>query len=137
MKFFENIKNNFQAFRQDVKEKKAKGSSDGSLFKMTCMWVYKLRSVFLAIPVAFAAILLAIDNLAKLPDVVEICIPAEGLSVQIVELSKLVAVFGPLLITALCLVMMFCSRRVTYPWLISVFSLVLPLFLYFASVFPG
>lgn len=137
MKFFENIKNNFQAFRQDMKENKANGNSDGSLFRITCMWVYKLRSVFLAIPVAFTAILLAIDNLVKLPEVVEICIPAEGFAIQIVELSKMVAVFGPLLITALCLVMMFCSRRVTYPWLISVFSLILPLFLYFASVFPG
>ena len=92
MKFFENIKNNFQAFRQDMKENKANGNSDGSLFRITCMWVYKLRSVFLAIPVAFTAILLAIDNLVKLPEVVEICIPAEGFAIQIVELSKMVAV---------------------------------------------
>lgn len=139
MKFFDDIIKNFRAFRQDVRENKAKGNADGSLFKMICMWVYKLRSVFLAIPVAFAAVLMALDNLIKLPEIVEICIPSgsEGIAVQIVELNKMVAVFGPLLITALCLVLMFCSRRVAYPWLISVFSLVLPLFIYFASVFPG
>ncbi|MBO5078762.1 MAG: hypothetical protein J6B67_03655 [Oscillospiraceae bacterium] len=133
MKFFDNIKNNIQSFRQKIK-----ANPEESLFRMICMWVYKLRSVFLAVPVAFAAVLLALDNLIKLPEKVELCMPAgEGLAVQIIELNKLVAVFGPLVITALCLVMVFCSRRVAYPWLISVFSLVLPLFIYFASVFPG
>lgn len=136
MKFFDNIKNNFRAFRQDIKEKKA-NNADGSLLKMICMWVYKLRSVFLAIPVAFAAVWMALENLVRLPNVVEICIPAGGLSVQIIEMGKMIAVFGPLLITAACLGLMFCSRRVTYPWLISIFSLVLPLFFYFNSVFPG
>ena len=139
MKFFDNIKNNFRAFRQDVKQNKESGKNDGSLFWITCMWVYTLRSVFLAIPVAFAAVLMALDNLIKLPDTVELCIPsaADGLAVEIIELNKMVAVFGPLLITAMCLLLMFCSRRVAYPWLISLFSLVLPLFIYFASVFPG
>lgn len=139
MSFFGNLKNNFQAVRQDFQADKEKAKGEGSLFKMICMWVYKLRSIFLAIPVAFAAVLLALDNLIKLPETVELCLPSftEGLAVQIVELNKMVAVFGPLLITALCLLLMFCSRRVAYPWLISVFSLVLPLFIYFASVFPG
>lgn len=138
MKFLGNMKNNIQAVRQDFQADKEKAKGEGSLFKMICMWVYKLRSIFLAIPVAFAAVLLALDNLIKLPEKVELCLPTgEGLAIQIIELNKLVAVFGPLVITALCLVMMFCSRRVAYPWLISVFSLVLPLFIYFASVFPG
>lgn len=139
MKHFKNIKNDIRDFRQDVKTNKANKNADGSLFRMICMWVYKLRSVILAIPIAFAAVLLALDNLIKLPEVVEICFPSSsaGVAVQIIELNKMVAVFGPLLITVICLVLMFCSRRVAYPWLISVFSLVLPLFLYFASVFPG
>jgi hypothetical protein len=138
MKFFDKIKNNIESFRQDLKASKDRKNSDGSMFRIICMWVYKLRSVFLAVPVAFAAVLMALDNLIKLPDTVELCLPAgEGLAIQIIELNKLVAVFGPLVITVLCIVMMFCSRRVAYPWLISVFSLVLPLFIYFASVFPG
>ena len=138
MKFFDNLKNSFQSFRQDLKANKEKGSGEGSLFRIICMWIYKLRSVILAIPVAFAAVLMALDTLIKLPETVELCLPTgEGLASQIIELNKMLAVFGPLVITALCLVMMFCSRRVAYPWLISVFSLVLPLFLYFASIFPG
>jgi hypothetical protein len=36
-------------------------------------------------------------------------------------------VYVPLAITGGCLLMMVFSRKVIYPWLISVFSLVLPL----------
>lgn len=140
MRSFDNMKSNIKTTTQEFKRDHEKAKSEGTLFKMICMWVYKLRSVFLAIPVAFAAIIIALDNLFKLPDTVSLCMPfpgSEGVAIQIVELSKVVAVFGPLLITAACILMMFCSRRVAYPWLISVFSLVLPLFIYFSSVFPG
>ena len=140
MKIFGDIKKDLQSAKQDIKENKDKAKAEGSLFKMICMWVYKLRSVVLAIPVAFAAVLLALDNLIKLPETVSLCMPmagGDGFAVEIIALSKMVAVIGPLLITAACLLMMFFSRRVAYPWLISVFSLVLPLFIYFASVFPG
>lgn len=140
MKIFGDIKKDLQSAKQDIQDNKGKAKAEGSLFKMICMWVYKLRSVVLAIPVAFAAVLLALDNLIKLPETVSLCMPmagSDGFAVEIIALSKMVAVIGPLLITAACLLMMFCSRRVAYPWLISVFSLVLPLFIYFASVFPG
>ena len=140
MKIFGDIKKDLQSAKQDIQDNKGKAKAEGSLFKMICMWIYKLRSVVLAIPVAFAAVLLALDNLIKLPETVSLCMPmagGDGFAVEIIALSKMVAVIGPLLITAACLLMMFCSRRVAYPWLISVFSLVLPLFIYFASVFPG
>lgn len=126
------------------KEKKntaaGKIPAEGSTFRMICMWAYKLRSVILSIPVAFVAVLLAIDNMFNLPETVQLCLPssgADGLVIELVSIGKGLACFGPLLITAACLAMVFCSRRVTYPWLISVFSLVLPLFIQFASVFPG
>ena len=98
-------------------------------------WIYRLRSVILAIPVAIAAVILAIQNQAKLPNMVGLDIQTTGEYAQVV--SKGVAVMGPLAITAICLLMMFLSRRVVYPWLISVFSLVLPLVLYFTNIFPG
>lgn len=140
MSSMDNMKDNIKQTGQSFKEDAQKAKEEGNLFQVICMWVYKLRSVFLAIPVAFAAIIMALDNLIKLPDTVMICWPfsgTEGVAVQIIELNKMVAVFGPLLITAACILMMFCSRRVSYPWLISLFSLVLPLFIYFSSVFPG
>ena len=88
-------------------------------------WLYRLRSVVLAIPVAASALFLAIFNQAKLPAQVGIILQENGEYAHMV--GKGVAVLGPLALTAVCLLMMFCSRKVLYPWLISLFSLVLPL----------
>lgn len=98
-------------------------------------WAYRLRSVVLAIPVAVGAVILAIHNMAKLPAEVGINIQATGEYAQMV--GKSVAVMGPLALTAVCLLMVFCSRKVLYPWLISLFSLLLPIFIYITNVFPS
>ena len=103
--------------------------------KSVWKWVYRLRSVLLAIPVAIGAIVLAIHNQAKLPEMVGINIQATGEYAETVTRS--VAVLGPLAVTAVCLLMVFCSRKVLYPWLISLFSLVLPLLIYITNIFPG
>lgn len=97
-------------------------------------WAYKLRSVLLSIPVAIAAISLAIRNMAKLPEQVGLNLQANG--EYAVMVGRGVAVMGPLAVTAVCLLLMFCSRRVVYPWLISLFSLVLPLVILFTNTFP-
>lgn len=96
-------------------------------------WAYRLRSVVLAIPVAFGAVVLAIHNSAKLPALVGFSLQASGEYAQMV--GKGVAVLGPLAVTAVCLLMVFCSRKVLYPWLISVFSLVLPIVIYITNTF--
>ena len=140
MKFLDNMKSNIRQNRQEFQADKAKAQKEGSLFRMICMWVYRLRSVVLSIPVAFAAVIMAVNNLFRLPDSVSLCVPTaspDGLVFEIVKVSRMVAVFCPLAITVLCLVMVFCSRRIAYPWLISLFSLVLPWFIYFVSIFPG
>lgn len=98
-------------------------------------WAYKLRSIILAIPVAAGAVIIAIHNYTKLPDAVGINIQTSGAYAEMV--SKNVAVLGPVAITAVCLLMVFCSRKVLYPWLISVFSLVLPILIYITNTFPG
>lgn len=139
MKFFDDIKERFAAFRQKLQEKN-KQEGKGSTFRYVCQWVYKLRSVFMAIPVAFAAIVMAIYNAGHLPERVSVYFPSfaqEEMIIKLTELSRGSAVLIPLLITAGCLLLMFCSRRHTYPWLISIFSLVLPLFFLFVGLFPG
>lgn len=144
MSFMENVKGGFKSFGQKVKnglkkpDFKAQSESGGNMFVIICSWVYKLRSIFLAVPVLFTAIILAIQNMTRLPETVNLYFPGENiLAANLTEISREVAVFGPLLVTVLCLVMMFLSRRVTFPWLISVFTLVLPPFIYFITVFPG
>lgn len=97
--------------------------------------VYKLRSMILAIPVGAGAVGLAVYNMAILPDQVGIDLQASGEYVWMI--GKEAAVMGPLALTAVCLLVMFCSRRVVYPWLISLFSLALPILILITNIFPG
>ena len=94
-------------------------------------WIYRLHSVFLAIPVLLAALILALRNIIRLPQAVTFSWAAlndvGNLVFQNVTINKTLAVWGPFGITAICVSMIFLSRRVVYPWLISLFSLVLPL----------
>ncbi len=103
--------------------------------KVGCQWIYKLRSVVLAIPVIIAAISLAVDNASRLPVFVGINLQANGEYAMMIERN--VAIIVPLLITVGSLLMMFLSRKVLYPWLVSVFSLVIPLLLWLTNIFPG
>lgn len=98
-------------------------------------WVFRLRSVGLAIPVAVGAVGLAVYNEATLPAMVGIDLLASGEYSQMI--AREVAVLGPLALTALCLLLMFCSRRVIYPWLISLFSLALPILILITNIFPS
>lgn len=107
----------------------------GNVLKGIWTWFYRLRSVVLAIPVATAAVFLALYNQINLPAKVGIDLQATGEFATLI--NRELAVFGPLAITAVCLLLMFCSRKVVYPWLISLFSLVLPLLLMLTSIFPG
>ena len=97
--------------------------------------IYRLRSIVLAVPVVVGALFLAIHNQAKLPAMVGFNLQQTGEYAQVV--AREIAVLGPLALTAVCLLLMFCSRKVLYPWLISLFSLALPVLIYVTNVFPG
>jgi hypothetical protein len=103
--------------------------------KIGWQWIYKLRSVILAIPVILTAISLAMDNAARLPVFVGINLQANGEYAFLI--SRGLAVMAPLVVTGVCLVMMWLSRRTIYPWIISIFSLVLPILIWLTNVFPG
>jgi hypothetical protein len=107
----------------------------GSVLKSIAKWIYRLRGLFMAIPVVLAALYLASQNMARLPEEVGINLLANGQYEYLI--SRGLAVMGPLVITGVCLVMMFLSRRTIYPWLISIFSLVLPWLIWITNVFPA
>ena len=44
---------------------------------------------------------------------------------------------GPLGLTLGCLALMFLSKRATFPWIISVFTLALPLLLLLSNLYPN
>jgi len=97
-------------------------------------WAYRLRSILLALPVMVTAVVLAVYNSANLPEFVGLNVQTSGEYVTVITRSA--AVLGPLAVTAVCLLLMFCSKKVLYPWLISLFSLVIPLLFLFTSTFP-
>lgn len=100
-------------------------------------WVYivKLRKVILAVPVAWGAVVLALRNLSQLPELVGLDLQADGSFA--IQTGRLPAVLAPLLVTAVCLLLMFCSKRTLTPWLVSVFSLALPVIILVINVFPA
>ena len=98
-------------------------------------WIFRLRGFFMAIPVALAALYLAAQNMSRLPEEVGINLLENGQYEFLI--SRGLAVMAPLVVTGVCLVMMWLSRRTIYPWVISIFSLVLPILIYITNVFPA
>ena len=103
--------------------------------KETWDWMFRLRAVLLSLPVILAALVLAVINISKLPDKVGLDMLATGDFQFLV--GKGLAVMAPLALTSICLLLVFCSKKVMYPWLISVFSLALPVVLWLTNVFPA
>ena len=107
----------------------------GRVFSLIGTWIFRMRKVLLSIPVLVAAIYLAVQNMKLLPEQVGINLLSTGEFAQMI--SRNVAVIGPLGLTALCLMLMVISRRTIYPWLISVFTLVLPILLRLTNLYLG
>ena len=120
---------------EEVEETPEEPKTAGEKFQSVGKLLYRLRSVFLAIPVAVAAVILAIRNAAMLPAQVGIDMQPSGEFMYLID--KSVAVLVPLAITGFCLLLTFFTKRVTYPWLVSVFSLLLPIVLLLINTFPG
>ena len=97
----------------------------GFVLALTAKWAYKLRSLVLSIPVFVCAGALAIRNARLLPEMVGVNILANGDYQWFI--SRGIAVWVPFVVTAVCLLLMLCSKKILYPWLISRFSLALPL----------
>lgn len=107
--------------------------------KTLVQYIYNLRGVILAIPTMTVAIVLAARNQVKLPTTVEVILPhidrgAEDavlgfITYQTEYLARSTAVTAPLVITLACLLLMICSKRTLYPWMISLLTLTIPLFL--------
>ena len=98
-------------------------------------YVMKFKKIVLAAPVGAMAVILALQNMIKLPVIVGLDLQYDGeFTVQII---REVAVLGPMAITAICLLLMFVSRRTLTPWLVSVFSLALPLLILLINTFPA
>lgn len=99
------------------------------------VWVFRLRKIVMAAPVAYYAWKLAAYNREHLPELVGINLQSTGEFAQYI--SRNMAVMGPLALTIGCLILMFCSRKAMYSWAISVFTLALPLLLLLSNAYPS
>jgi len=97
--------------------------------------IYRLRKIFMAIPVIYFAIKLAQYNVENLPSVVGINMQSNGIFTEMI--SRDLAVTGPLALTGFCLLLMFFSRKALYTWAISIFTLVLPILLLISNRYPA
>ena len=125
---------------RNPKQKNAQGQSGGRKIGPVLKKLFKYRGVALALPVVAGSAILTTLNMAKLPAKVTLNLPAlaDGqIILKLMEMDKGTAVIVPVLVTAVCLLLMFCSRRQTYPWLVSLFSLVLHIVVLIAGMFPG
>ena len=97
--------------------------------------LYRLRGILLSVPVIYAALRLAAYNSENLPLMVGLNLQTNGEFAQLI--SRQTAVTAPLMVTGVCLALTIFSRKTLYPWLISVFSLVIPIVLLFTNMYPA
>ena len=105
----------------------------GRVIKSTVKWIWKLRGLLMSLPVAVVAVKLAMFNMERLPEVVGLDIQASGEFAH--SVSRQMAVFGPLGITAFCILLTVGSKKPLFPWVISIFTLVLPPLLWFLNYY--
>lgn len=110
-------------------------SKTRDVFSLVCLWLWRLRKFVLAIPVVWLSVYLARMNYNLLPEMVGIDLQTTGEYARMI--TREMAVYGPMGVTAVCLLLMMLSRKTLYPWLISLFSLVLPLLILITNIFPS
>lgn len=98
-------------------------------------WLSKFKKIIAAVPVAAGAIVLALYNMGNLPKVVGINLLENGSFTY--QIPRGIAVFAPVAVTSICLLLMFCSRRILTPWFVSLVSLLLPVMILITNVFPA
>ena len=107
----------------------------GHILMTIWSYILKLRKFILAAPVVVAAFFLARMNMERLPDLVGLDLQTDG--TFSVQMTREIAVLGPIALTAICLMLMFCSKRVLTPWVVSIVTLIVPIFIWFTNVFPA
>lgn len=139
MNFFASMKEKWNAFHEKNSHVLDTTGSVfgkiGSVIKQIFVWIYKLRKVILALPVIYLSVRIAMTNFSRLPDMVGLELLSNGEYARMV--SRDFAVFVPLGLTSACLVLMALSRRTVYPWLISLFTLVVPYLIYLTNIYPA
>ena len=105
------------------------------IFKKAWPWIWAGRKILLSIPVVWMMLYFARLNWNVLPELVGLNLQTTGEYAQYI--TKELAVYGPMGVTGGCLAMMFLSRKTVYPWMICMFSMLLPLLILVTNIFPS
>ena len=107
----------------------------GRVFYIIGRVLFHMRKIFLTLPVLWLAF--KVYNYAKelLPDTVGVWLLENG--DYAFSLGVDAALISCLAVTAACLVLMYLSRRTILPWIISLFTLVLPVMLVLTNMYPS
>lgn len=139
MNFIDTCMVKWEKFRTKMQPTMAKANQIAKKIadKTVYIWNYvmKFKKIFLCVPVVVMALILAIRNLFTLPALVGLDL--QGTGEFSVEIIREVAVLGPLAITAVCLLLVFLSKRTLTPWFVSVLSLAVPLLIQLTNTFPA
>jgi hypothetical protein len=139
MNFWDNVMQKWNLLREKSEPARQKtgkvAKAAGKVFATIWRYLKAFKKVWLAIPVVLGSVVLAMHNLTHLPKVVGLNLQTDG--VFALQIPRGTAVFAPLAVTLLCLILMFCSRRTLTPWFVSLVSLALPVVILILNTFPG
>lgn len=105
------------------------------VIKILFLSVYRLRGIIISIPVVILALRLAAYNSEHLPLLVGLNLQSTGEFAK--TISRGTAVTMPLMLTGGCIALTIFSRKTLYPWLISLFSLAVPILLLITNLYPA
>ena len=139
MKQIEEIKDKLRQFWDKLKPWMAKADRGlkkaKSIWRKAWPWIWQMRKLLLALPVVYLMLYFARLNWNVLPESVGLHLQTTGEYARYI--TREMAVYVPLGVTGGCLGMMFLSRKTLYPWMICMFSMLLPLLILVTNIFPS
>lgn len=124
---------------KETKDKKSASKKEASkaivILKAVWKYVWMFRGLLISIPVLVIAIKEAFRNASTLPEKVGLNIQATGEFGMTV--SRSAAVMTPLVLTIACILMATFTKRPLFPWLVSIFSLLLPWVIWIINNYPA
>ena len=107
----------------------------GRVFSIIGKVLFHMRKIFLTLPVLWAAFKVYTYAKEMLPEDVGVWLLESG-DYQFM-LDREASLMSCLAVTAVCLGLMFLSRRTILPWIVSLFTLVLPIMLVITNMYPS
>lgn len=120
-----------------VKKSNQTQSDNKTLAALKKIWryIWMFRGAIISVPVLVVAISQAFCNASRLPETVGLNIQATGEYAMTV--ARPTAVVIPLLVTIGCILLTCFTKRPLFPWLISIFTLVIPILIWIINIYPA